>query len=135
MNSPGEDGSHLTSIHIQQAVQGDLESLGWVVRRFTPVLLAQAAYRIDTGLRHLYDPEDLVHDVWTTALPKLSDLPVQEKGFTRLLVKFLSTILLYRFNNLVRKQITGKPRREPDSRPDSSGGRPSRTTRRRTGSE
>ena len=102
---PGEDSDQLTSIHVHQAIQGDHDSLAWVVRRFTPVLTAQARYRLQGGLRKLYDPEDLVNDVWTVALPKLSEAPDVGSGYTRMLMKFLSTILLYRFNNLVRKHV------------------------------
>lgn len=107
-----ETPEFLTSVHIEKAMGGDIDSLDWLVGRFTPVLLGQARYRLGGALRSLYDPEDLVNDVWTVALPKLGSLRREEQGLTVRLLKFLSTILLNRFNNLVRKHITGKPGRE-----------------------
>ena len=99
----GEDTDLLASQHVQRALQEDLDSLAWVVRKFTPLLVAQARYRLRGRLARLYDPEDLVNDVWTVALPRLSDAPAARGSYTRLFMKFLSTILLYRFNNLLRK--------------------------------
>lgn len=103
-----------TSVQIRKAVAGETDSLGWLIERFTPILLGQATHRLGGELRNLYDPEDLVNDVWAIALPKLADLPDADEGLTPMVVKFLSQILVYRLNNLVRKHITGKPARDAD---------------------
>lgn len=98
----------LTSIHVRQAAAGDADSLNWIVRRFTPALLAQAAHRLGPRLRNLYDPDDVVGDVWAIALPRLAGLPAREGRFTPVLMKFLSTAVLNRINNLVQKHIQAR---------------------------
>ena len=73
----GDPGA-LTSLHVRRAADGDSESLGWVVARLSPLLLAQADYRLGPVLRSLYDPEDLVNDTWIVALPRLPELPARD---------------------------------------------------------
>jgi len=100
-----DDPTVLTSLHVRRAADGDPESLGWVVMRLSPLLLAQAAYRLGPVLRSLYDAEDLVNDAWLVALPQLGELPAREGRYTPVLLRFLSTTLLHRINNLARKHI------------------------------
>jgi RNA polymerase sigma factor (sigma-70 family) len=78
-----------------------------VIVRLTPLLVAQASYRLRPPLRSLYDPLDLVNDAWLVALPRLGELTAREGRQTPTLLKFLATTLLYRINNLVRKHIRG----------------------------
>jgi len=106
----------LTSLHVGQAVRGDSESLEWLVTRLTPLLLAQARYRLGTVLEKRYDPTDLVNDVWLTALPKLGNLTPREGRLTPVLVKFLSTTLIYHVNNLMKKHLSGDPIHSLDPR-------------------
>ena len=75
----------LTTFHVRKAVGGDDDSLGWVVTRFSPVLMAQADYRLGAQLRALYDPEDLVADVWAVAIPKLARFRLRCKTSTKVL--------------------------------------------------
>jgi len=98
-----------TSFHTRKAVSGDQDSLGWLVEHLTPLLLAQARYRLSRSLANLYDPEDLVNDVWQRAMPKLHTLRPRENRITPVLMKFLSTVLLNHYNNLVKKHLAGKP--------------------------
>ena len=121
-DSSPEDREALTSFHVRRARKGDTSSLSWVVERLSPMLLANARYRLGKVLGGLYDPEDLVNDVWLVALPKLPELPARDERYTPVLLKFLSTTLVYRVNNLVEKHIRGKPKRE------GGGGRPGDTT-------
>ncbi|MBI4603725.1 MAG: hypothetical protein HY721_17360, partial [Planctomycetes bacterium] len=100
-----------TTLHVRRAKAGDRESLEWLVKRFTPLLIANARYRLARPLWSLYDPEDVVNDVWLVALPRLPDLPPREGRHTPVFLKFLSTTLLYRVNDLVAKHIRGKPGR------------------------
>jgi RNA polymerase sigma factor (sigma-70 family) len=79
-----------------------------VVERFSPLLLAQARYRMGPKLRALFDVDDLVNDVWAVALPRLAELGKHEGRSTPVLVKFLATTLLYRVNQLLKKHIAGK---------------------------
>ncbi len=110
-----------TTLHVRQAMAGDMESLGWVVRRLSPLLLTQARYRLSGRLASVFDPEDLVADVWAVALPRLGRLGDRDGRHTPVLVRFLSTTLLYRFNNLVQKHITGKPLKEEPAGDGSEG--------------
>jgi len=115
------DPVNATSIHVRAAEAGDVESLDWVVRRFSPVLLAQAAYRLGPKLRVHCEPEDLVSEVWAIALPRLGDLSMREGRSTPVLMRFLATTLLYRVNDLVRRYVKG-----PAGRRESHGGDPAR---------
>jgi len=108
MTTPREDSGPPTTIHVRRALDGDKESLAWVISRLTPLLVAQAAYRLRPPLRSLYDPLDLVNDAWLVALPRLGELTARDGRHTPTLLKFLATTLLYRINNLVRKHIRGE---------------------------
>lgn len=107
--SADEDRGPLTSIHVKRAVGGDQQSLEWVITRFTPFLLSQAEYRLG-GLRLSVDPQDVVSEVWLVALNRLKDLRPRDERFTPVLMKFLSTTLLYRVNNLIHKHLSTSKR-------------------------
>lgn len=109
---PTSDPHALTTLHVRRAVLGDPQGLDWIVRHLSPWLLAAARYRLGPELRSLYDPEDLVEDVWTVLLPRLPDLRAREERLTPVLLKFLSTTLAQRANRLLERHILGKPLRE-----------------------
>ena len=96
----------LTSLHVRRAADGDGGSLSWVVSRLSPLLLAQATYRLGSRLRALYEPEDLVNETWAVTLPKLAELPARDGRLTPVLLRFLSTTLLHRIQSLVRSPLT-----------------------------
>jgi RNA polymerase sigma factor (sigma-70 family) len=100
---PAPEGMPQTSLHVQRAIGGDADSLGWIVRRLSPVLLAQADYRMGRYLRSRCEPEDLVSEAWLIALPRLSGLPVADRRATPVLLQFLSTTILNLVRNLARK--------------------------------
>jgi RNA polymerase sigma factor (sigma-70 family) len=83
------------------------------VARLSPLLLAQAAWRLKPPLRALYDPEDLVNDAWAVALPRLGELEAHGGRHTPTLLKFLATTMLFRVNNLMRKHLRGEPLPRP----------------------
>lgn len=119
----------LTSYHLRRARGGDEESLTWLIRRLSPLLLAAAEHRLSRTLRVLYDPEDIVADVWLVALPRLAELPDRDERFTPVLLRFLTTTLSYRIQNLVQKHIQGKPPRHlGEEGQDPFGGVAARTT-------
>lgn len=93
----------LTTLHLRRAREGSAESLSEVVSRLSPILLAQASWRLGALLKRDQDPEDLVAEAWATTLPKLKDLPLREGRATPVLLKFLSTCIVNRVNNLSRK--------------------------------
>lgn len=99
---PGE-----TSLLVRRAKRGDAAGLEQLVRRFSPLLLAQARYRVPSALAAHVDPEDVVQEVWAVALPGLGALGARDGRETPVLLKFLATTLLYRVANLTRKHIRG----------------------------
>ena len=99
------DAPELTSIHVHQAVEGDMQSYDWLIRRFAPLLLAQASNRLGPHLRRWYDPEDIVQEVWAVALPRLAGLTPRDGRLTPVVLKFLSTTVLYRVQNLLQKHL------------------------------
>jgi len=124
-DTPPDNADHLTTFHVRRAREGDAPSLEWIVNRFAPLLLANARYRLGKTLSQIYDPEDIVNDVWAVALPMLADLPARNNRYTPVVMKYLSTTLVYRINNLVEKHIKGKPKKQAGSGyGDDEGGSP-----------
>jgi RNA polymerase sigma factor (sigma-70 family) len=101
----GPEPQNTTSLHVRQALKGDIESLSWIVIRFSPLLLAQARYRLPPAVKGICEPEDLVADVWAVALGRLGGLSPRQGRFTPVILKFLSTILLHRANRMVRDHL------------------------------
>lgn len=101
-SSARDDGDSPTSIHVRRAVGGDIESLSWIIERFSPVLLAQARFRLGSDLRSFCDPEDLVADVWGVTLRRLGDLRMEATSSTGTLVRYLGTVLLRRVRDVAR---------------------------------
>lgn len=108
-NELGGDLAARTSYHVRRAREGDAASLNWVVERLSPLLLAQARYRLGKALRNLYDPEDLVNEVWTIAWQKLPSIEPRDERYTPVLVKYLSTVLFNRVRSLLERHVMGKP--------------------------
>ena len=106
---PAGPTDDLTSLHVHRAVAGQAPSLQWVVQRFTPLVLAQARYRLGRSLRAWLEPADLVNDVWVRVLPHLGQLTPLGSRMTPALLQLLSTTLLRRVRDLYEKHIKGKP--------------------------
>ena len=96
-----------TTLHVRNAAGGDAESVGWLVERFTPLLVAQARYRLGSRMQRVVDAEDVVADVWIVALSRLGTLPERDGRLTPVVLKFLATTLLFHVNNLVKKHARG----------------------------
>jgi RNA polymerase sigma factor (sigma-70 family) len=110
-------------MYLHRAVQGNTEALAWLVERLSPLLMAQASYRLGPILRPHYDPEDLVHEAWLTLLPRLGDLASRTERLTPALLKFLSSTLLLHVRNLLRKHArAGGALPDPDSESVAAGG-------------
>lgn len=110
-DAPDRSDDAVTTVHVRRARGGDTDSLEWLIARFTPWLVVQADYRLGRKLRGLYDPEDLVHDVWLSALPRVGALAEREGHYTRVLLRYLSAALMYRVKDLLEKHIRNKPAR------------------------
>lgn len=109
MDSDANSRSARSSSQVQLAIQGNNESLKWVIRRYTPVLLAQADYRLSRRLRQYADPEDIVQDVWISALPHLPELHPEPGREAATLLRYLGTAILRRTQQLAEKHLLGKP--------------------------
>ncbi len=97
----------MTSQQVRSAIDGDLDALDQLVARLSPLLLAQARYRMGGVLRRHCDPEDIVHEAWLVALPRLASLPEREGRHTPVLLQFLSTTIINLIRNLARKHVLG----------------------------
>lgn len=95
----------LTSLHARKAADGDRSSIEWLVGRFQPLLLAQADWRLGPVLRRTCDPCDLVHEAWLVLLPRLQELPARDGRLTPVLLRFLSTTILGKVRNLLRREV------------------------------
>lgn len=103
MNDQPDPGM-LTSLHARKAAGGDRDSIEWLVDRLNPLLLAQAAWRLGPNLRRTCDPCDLVHEAWLVLLPKLDTLPLRDGRLTPVLLRYLSTTILGKVRNLLRRE-------------------------------
>lgn len=91
-----------TTVLLQAAVDGDTTSLGWLVAHLSPLLVAQARWRLLGPLARAVDAEDLVQDAWLVALPRLRELVPRDGRRTPVLLRFLATTIVHRVNNLAR---------------------------------
>jgi RNA polymerase sigma factor (sigma-70 family) len=89
-----------TSIRVRGAIAGDPESLGWIVSRFSPLLRAQAAWRLGP-LAAEADLDDILAEAWLVMLQRRNDLVLDGRRATPRVLAFLGTTIL----NLVNKKI------------------------------
>lgn len=104
---PGDQGD-LTTLHVRRALDGDVDSLTWVVSRFTPLLRTQAAYRLGTSLAKAVDPDDIVGDAWLVALQKLPEFDVGDRRSTPALLAYLAQTVRFLANNALRAHLRGQ---------------------------
>ena len=115
---PRPTPENVTTLRIARATDGDRESLEWLVAHLSPLLRAHANFRLGRSLRRIYDPDDLVHDAWLAALPKLRELcgdPSRRR--TPVLLRYLSQTIVFRIGKLARRHARG-PAVERDGEPD-----------------
>ncbi len=105
----------VTSLHLARAREGDAASLEEVVRRLTPLLLAQARYRLKAVTRRVMDAEDLVADAWLRTLPRLRELSPREGRLTPVVLAYLGTTLRRRARDVLQAQLRRAP--PPDAEP------------------
>lgn len=91
--------------HVLRAAGGDQASWAWLVGHYSPLLEVQARFRLGQRLRCLYDPDDLVNDVWLIVCRRLPELDWPAQGASRRLLHFLGSTLVFRVNELVRKNL------------------------------
>ena len=105
--------------HVIRARTGNEESLTWLVLHFSPLLQAQAQYRLRGSLAHACDPDDLVDETWAVVLPKLGELHGEPHRLGHVLLKFLSHTLLHKILALRQRQQR-RPGRQVALRPPES---------------
>lgn len=111
---PAVESAPPTTLHANRAVRGDAASLEWIVKRFTPLLIAQGEFRLPAPVRATFDVEDLVNETWAIALPKLDRVPLDGARVTPRLLRFLTATLLNVVNNVARKYARTEARRRRD---------------------
>jgi RNA polymerase sigma-70 factor (ECF subfamily) len=95
----------VTTWHVQRAIRGDQESLAWVVAHFSPILRAQASWRLGARLRGQVDPDDVVSDAWLVVLRRLPDLDRDGGRTTPRLLAFVGTTILRIVNRRIDQAI------------------------------
>ena len=91
----------------KRASSGDVEAQGRLVESFSPLLLAQARFRLGPTFSGDSDAEDLVQDVWLVALPKLERIRPRDGRVTPVLVRYLCRTLLFICNEKLRRAYRG----------------------------
>ncbi|MCR9244041.1 MAG: sigma-70 family RNA polymerase sigma factor [bacterium] len=107
--APGE----ITSLHVRRAVAGDRGSVSWLVERLNPLLLAQTRWRLGGQLATVCDPADLVQEAWIVLLPRLPELQQREGRLTPVLLSFLTSSIVRKLHNLLRREARRRVHVEP----------------------
>jgi RNA polymerase sigma factor (sigma-70 family) len=117
MHEPSQPASasepELTTLHVRRAAAGDLESLGWVFERFSPLLSAQASYRLGPVVGARVEVEDVVAEAWLIALRKLGELVPREGRYTPVLLRYLASVVQNVANNRMRAFFRERLRKGP----------------------
>lgn len=112
MPSRGE----LTSIHVRRAVDGECESLEWVVGHLDPLVRAQVRRRLGAGACNRADVDDLAADVWAVALRRIGDLQPRAGRWAPVLVAFLASTTTNVCNSFLRRTIRARLAGDESSR-------------------
>jgi RNA polymerase sigma factor (sigma-70 family) len=106
-----------TSIHVQQAIAGDPQSIGWVIAHFQPLCKAQVRLRIGMHAGP-EDVDDLLSELWLVTLRRLPELRPREGRYAPVLVRFLGSTALNLCNNFLRARIRRKAGWGADEHPN-----------------
>jgi RNA polymerase sigma-70 factor (ECF subfamily) len=116
---PGDLDSATRQMH--RLREGHADAMAWLIRRFTPPLHFSASRRIAAHLQGLYDPEDLVQEVWAVALPRLEGLRDRDGRITPVILRYLGSILINKYRNLMQKHLREFPLPHPGEHPGADG--------------
>ncbi|MEM7309417.1 MAG: sigma-70 family RNA polymerase sigma factor [Planctomycetota bacterium] len=114
----------LTTAYVRRAVEGDSESIEWIVRRFSKALTAQAHHRLRRGALRTHSADDLVQDTWRLALPKLAHFEPSGPRYAPALIGYLSKTLQNHYFSQLKKQINEDTHSEAAPGPDNESGVP-----------
>jgi RNA polymerase sigma-70 factor (ECF subfamily) len=111
-----------TSIRVRGAIAGDRDSLGWIVTRFSPLLRAQAAWRLGP-LSGQADIDDILAEAWLVMLQRRNDLVLDGRRATPRLLAFLGTTILNLVNRRIEAVAKQRRRLAPQAEPGREGDR------------
>ena len=106
-----------TSIRVRGAIAGDRESLGWIVTRFSPLLRAQATWRLG-HLASEVDVDDILAEAWLVMLRRRNDLVLDGRRATPRVLTFLGTTIVNLVNNRIKAAVKQKRRTAPHPNPE-----------------
>ena len=81
-----------------------------MVVRFTPLLKAQAAWRLGPSLRRQIEVDDILAEAWLVAVRRLGDLVRDDGHLTPRLLAFLGTTILHIVNHRIDDAIRNRRR-------------------------
>lgn len=95
---------------VHRAAAQDAASLAWIIERFTPGLLEQARRCLRRHSVFACEPEDIVQDVWTVCVAALRARRIRPRRgrLTPVVVTFLSKTLVFKFRDLLRRQLRSR---------------------------
>ena len=93
-----------TSFHVRGAIQGDPDSLEWVVAHFDPLVEAQIRMRVKGKIANSGDVRDILSEVWLVAQGKMAGLDPRDGRYTPVLMRFLATTAERKCLEYVRSQ-------------------------------
>ncbi|MCB9892285.1 MAG: sigma-70 family RNA polymerase sigma factor [Planctomycetes bacterium] len=102
-----------TTRHVRDAIQGETNSIAWLVERFTPFLHAQAIYRLGPVLAGRVSSDDIVQEAWLAVLPRLAEIVAREGRTTPVLLTYLSKVVCGRAVNHLRSHLRRSMREVP----------------------
>ena len=85
-----------TTIHVNRAIEGSVEDLDWIIRRFQGLLMHQARRRLGEPTKGVIQAEDLVQETWVAVyrkLPELRWMLEEDRRVTPRLLTYLATTL------------------------------------------
>jgi RNA polymerase sigma factor (sigma-70 family) len=103
----------VTTMHVRRALDGNAESLEWMVRRFSPLLRVQASYRLGSSMHRVVDVEDLVSEAWMVGLARLPSFDVGDRRATPSVLAFMAQIVRNLANNALRAHLRRTSRETP----------------------
>jgi RNA polymerase sigma factor (sigma-70 family) len=109
--------SAATSIRLKRAVDGDRDSVGWIVAHFDPFVIAQVRLRLGLAASSGDEIRDIVDEVWLVTLRRFQELRPRENRLTPVLLKFLVTTSFNVCNNHIRRKILERGRVPGSHRP------------------
>jgi RNA polymerase sigma factor (sigma-70 family) len=97
---------------VRGAVAGSHDDVSWVVEQLSPLMVSWAQMQMGPSSRLLFEPEDIVHDVWVRTLPALSELHAhpEDGRMSSGLLALLRTALLHRIVDIRRQDLVRRTR-------------------------